>query len=55
VKIPAGMLSFLLESRRVDNRRMREDLGLQLQYPTLQSGVLASFAEMRQAPGATTA
>ncbi len=45
-KIPAGMLSFLLESRRVDNRRMLADLGLQLQYPTLQSGVLASYAEM---------
>lgn len=48
-KIPAGMLSFLLESRRVDNRRMLADLGLRLQYPTLQSGVLASFAEMRHA------
>ncbi len=46
-KIPAGMLSFLLESRRVDNRRMLADLGLQLQYPTLHSGVRASFAEMR--------
>ncbi|MBK7901874.1 MAG: NAD-dependent epimerase/dehydratase family protein [Proteobacteria bacterium] len=46
-KIPAGMLSFLLESRRVDNRRMLADLGLQLQYPTLQSGVRASLAEMR--------
>ena len=45
--IPAGMLSFLLESRRVDNRRMLEELGVQLQYPTLQSGVLASMAEMR--------
>lgn len=45
--IPAGMLSFLLESRRVDNRRMREELGVQLQYPTLQSGVLASMAEMQ--------
>ncbi len=45
--IPAGMLSFLLESRRVDNRRMLEELGVQLQYPTLQSGVLASMAEMQ--------
>jgi nucleoside-diphosphate-sugar epimerase len=45
--IPAGMLSFLLESRLVDNRRMREELGVRLQYPTLQSGVLASLAEMR--------
>jgi nucleoside-diphosphate-sugar epimerase len=48
-KIPAGMLSFLLESRRVDNRRMLAALGLRLQYPTLQSGVLASYAEMRRA------
>ena len=46
------MLSFLLESRRVDNRRLLAELGLQLQYPTLQSGVLASLAEMRQSPGA---
>jgi len=45
--IPAGMLAFLLESRRVDNRRMLEELGVQLQYPTLQSGVLASMAEMQ--------
>jgi len=51
-RIPAGMLSFLLESRRVDNRRMLRELGLQLRYPTLQSGVLASLAEMRRAPGA---
>ncbi len=49
VQIPAGMLAFLLESRRVDNRRMLADLGLRLQYPTLQSGVLASYAEMRRA------
>ena len=32
-RIPPGMLSFLLESRRVDNRRMREELGVQLQIP----------------------
>jgi nucleoside-diphosphate-sugar epimerase len=48
-QIPAGMLSFLLESRRVDNRRMLADLGLQLQHPTLRSGVVASLAEMRHA------
>jgi nucleoside-diphosphate-sugar epimerase len=51
-KIPAGMLSFLLESRRVDNRRMLAELGLRLQHPTLQSGVRASIAEMRQLPAA---
>lgn len=46
-RIPPGMLSFLLESRRVDNRRMRDELGLRLRYPTLQSGIVASLAEMR--------
>jgi nucleoside-diphosphate-sugar epimerase len=51
-RIPAGMLSFLLESRRVDNRRMQDGLDLQLQYPTLRSGVLASFAEMQHSPQA---
>ncbi len=57
-RIPAGMLSFLLESRRVDNGRMLAELGLQLQYPTLQSGVFASLAEMRMGmsqPGAPAA
>lgn len=48
--IPAGMLSFLLESRLVDNRRMLDDLGVKLQYPTLRSGVLASLAEMKLTP-----
>ena len=51
-QVPAGMLSFLLESRRVDNRRLLRELGVQLQYPTPASGVLASLAEMRQAQGA---
>ena len=46
-RIPAGMLSFLLESRRVDNRRLLEHLGLRLRYPTLSAGIAASLAEMR--------
>ncbi len=33
------MLSYLGESRRLDNRRMREKLGLQLRYPTLAEGL----------------
>lgn len=48
--IPAGMLAFLLESRLVDNRRMREELGVRLQYPTVRSGILASLAEMGTTP-----
>jgi nucleoside-diphosphate-sugar epimerase len=47
-RIPAGMLSFLLESRRVDNRRLRQELKLNLRYPTLAAGVRASLLEMRQ-------
>jgi nucleoside-diphosphate-sugar epimerase len=47
-RISPGMLAFLLESRRVDNRRMREDLGVQLRYPSMQSGIRASLDEMRR-------
>lgn len=47
-RIPPGMLAFLLESRRVGNERMREQLGVRLRYPSMQSGVLASVAEMRR-------
>ncbi len=36
-----GMLSYLKESRRMDNRRMLEELGIELQYPTLESGLAA--------------
>ncbi len=39
-----GMLSYLDESRRVDNRRMREELGVKLLYPTLEAGLRASLA-----------
>ena len=37
-----GMLSYVNESRRMDNRRMREELGVTLLYPTLHEGLLAS-------------
>jgi len=39
--ISKGMLSYLRESRRMDNRRMREELGIELQYPTLEAGLAA--------------
>lgn len=45
--ISPGMLGFLLESRRVDNRRLTEELGVRLRYPRAQAGILASLAEMR--------
>ncbi len=40
-RLSAGMLSYLAESRRLDNRRMREQLGVVLQYPDLATGLPA--------------
>lgn len=42
-RIPAGMLAFLSESRRVDTTRMREVLGVVLRHPTMRSGIAASL------------
>ena len=50
-RISPGMLSFLVESRRVDNRRMREELGVQLRYASLDAGIAASLSEMSAARG----
>ncbi len=38
------MLSYLDESRRIDNRRMREELGVEPLYPNLQAGLGACVA-----------
>ncbi len=38
-RIPAAMLSFMGESRRLDNRKMKRDLGVTLAYPTVFDGV----------------
>ncbi len=35
------MLSYVAESRRMDNRKMREKLGITLRYPTLAQGIKA--------------
>ena len=40
-----GMLSYLGESRRLSNRRLREELGVALRYPTLAEGLPACLAE----------
>jgi nucleoside-diphosphate-sugar epimerase len=46
--LSAGMLSYLKESRRMDNRRMLEELGVELQYPTLEAGLAAMAEETKQ-------
>jgi nucleoside-diphosphate-sugar epimerase len=40
--------SFLAESRRVDNSRMLEELGVALEYHDLDVGIRASLEESRQ-------
>jgi nucleoside-diphosphate-sugar epimerase len=50
-RISPGMLAFLVESRRVDSRRMREDLGVVPRYQRLEDGIAASLAAMRAPEG----
>jgi hypothetical protein len=37
-------LSYLAESRRLSNRRMLQELGIELRYPTLDTGLPACFS-----------
>jgi nucleoside-diphosphate-sugar epimerase len=38
-RLGAQQMSFLSESRRIDNRRLREELRLVLRYPTVREGI----------------
>lgn len=38
-----GMLSYLAESKRISNRRLRQELGVELLYPDLAAGLPACF------------
>jgi len=38
-RIPAALLSFMRESRRLDNRKLKEVLGVRLRYPTVHDGL----------------
>ncbi|MBI3547403.1 MAG: SDR family oxidoreductase [Gammaproteobacteria bacterium] len=40
-RLGADILSYLAESKRIDNRRLREELGIELKYPDLASGLAA--------------
>jgi nucleoside-diphosphate-sugar epimerase len=42
--LPDTLLSFLRESRRLDNRRLRRELRLRLRYPSVAEGVAAARA-----------
>jgi nucleoside-diphosphate-sugar epimerase len=41
-QMPAVLLSFLRESRRLDNARLRRELRVQLKYPSVHEGVAAA-------------
>lgn len=38
-RLSEGLLSYLAESKRLDNRRLRQELGVELRYPDLASGL----------------
>lgn len=44
-QISAGMLSYLKESRRVDNTRMLNELGITLRYPGLKQALIEMFPQ----------
>ena len=46
-QISPGMLAFLTESRRIDNRRMREELGFVPRYADYRQGIKSSLVESR--------
>ncbi len=41
-QLPLMLLSFMSESRRLHNQRMKQELGLRLRYPTVAQGLVAS-------------
>ena len=42
-QIDPGMLSFMSESRRLDNSRMKRELRLRLRYPNTAAGIAAAL------------
>lgn len=45
--LSAGMLSYLQESRRIDNHKLIEELGVKLRYPDFESGLAACLKQLR--------
>jgi len=39
-------LSYLQESRRIDNRKLIEELGVKLQYPDFKTGLAACLYQL---------
>jgi nucleoside-diphosphate-sugar epimerase len=49
-RIPEALLSFMRESRRLSNRRLREELRVRLRYPSVHTGVAAAAQLRRVGP-----
>lgn len=45
IRISPGMMSFMRESRRIENTRLKEELYVNLLYPTVETGVIAARQE----------
>lgn len=45
--LPPLQLSFMRESRRLSNRRLKEELRLRLAYPRVEDGIAAAFKERK--------
>ena len=46
-------LSFMSESRRLDNQRIRRELRARLRYPQVEDGIAAAYADSTAAPAPT--
>lgn len=44
-QLSVGLLSYLAESRRLSNRKLLDELGVRLRYPSLDEGLPACFAD----------
>ncbi len=42
-QLSSGMLSYMRESRRLDNSKIKNELGIELKYPTMEIGLPACF------------
>ena len=45
--LPLMQLSFMRESHRLSNRRLKEELRLRLAYPRVEEGIAAALKERK--------
>jgi hypothetical protein len=50
-RLPESLLSFMRESRRLDNRRLREELRVRLRYPSAAAGIAEAVRRREAAHG----